>query len=561
MESLLFFVLSSLLALFGTGIPVHFKAIAPGVLVEAGRDTENTKDLAGSFLDGGQVGPAALLWSADDQLPDTEESRKRFKALKENNPYYRFSGGPAPYFEEFLKMINTDTVSDKDSESLKLLIPQNNREHLLNYLIYSNNALVHSLLSTRGLTSYTHFMPVSSPAGQPLDATILMTALLVQGGHYSSTFLRNLKPLLDEAVENREEGEVERLEIFYLNMLTLGKRFNWLQLTTLTRLFTDFDSVENSAILFRRFPDLIPQFYALILLSENPSGIVDYINDRDEAGLSDMLYTLPLGRGAVLRLMQSRQPLYRPPAFVQWIDQPISWVRQAPLLSFTHQHPQAAIYLKMIVILFSGFALALGVSSLFEKSDRYKEVNRIRSLLLLRNTIIALFFSTTIWVLIEPALLDIGSEPKAKLRLVFEFVNKVESLKSKNVDTAMLDQITILILLIFFLLQLTIYILGVIKVSEIKKQEASPELKLKLLDNEDHLFDLGLYIGLGGTVLSLILLAMDIVQASLIAAYASTLFGIIFVALLKVIHVRSFRRSIILKEEHSGHESSTSIDN
>ena len=66
---------------------------------------------------------------------------------------------------------------------------------------------------------------------------------------------------------------------------------------------------------------------------------------------------------------------------------------------------------------------------------------------------------------------------------------------------------------------------------------------MRLLENEDQLFDFGLYVGLGGTVLSLILVAVGIVEASLMAAYASTLFGIIFVALLKVLHLRPYAAS------------------
>ena len=560
LECVLFFVLASLLALFGTGIPVHFKAVAPGVLVEAGRETENIKDLASSFLDAGEVGPTALLWSADERLPESENARTRLKELLEANPHYWLSGGPAPYFEQFLQMIKVSPSEIKDRKTLEMLMPRSNREHLLHYLEFSNNTTVHALLSTRSLTRVTRFMPVSSAAGQPLDATILMNALLVQGGHFSPEFLRTLKPVIDLAVENGAENGVEKLELFYLNMLTLGKRFNWLQLTALTRIFTNLDAVEHTAILLRRLPEIFPQLYAMILLSEDPSGVADYISGRSNEKLEDLLYALPLGRGAIISLMHSRKPLYRPPVLVRWIDQPIAWVRQAPLLSFTHHHPQAAINIKLVVILISGFALALGVSSLFENNARASGPNRLEPLLILRNTIIALFFSATVWVLIEPALLDIGPEPKAKLRLVFEFANTIESIKSKNIGTAMLDQITILILIIFFLLQLIIYVLGLIKVSEIKKQNASPGLKLKLLDNEDDLFDLGLYVGLGGTVLSLILLAMDIVQASLIAAYASTLFGIIFVALLKVFHVRPLRRTIILNVENTVHESRVTTD-
>ena len=117
----------------------------------------------------------------------------------------------------------------------------------------------------------------------------------------------------------------------------------------------------------------------------------------------------------------------------------------------------------------------------------------------------------------------------------------------------MLDQVTTIILLLFFLIQLMVYVFGLIKLVEIKKQENRAGLKIRLLENEENLFDLGLYIGLSGTVIALILLTLNIVQASLIAAYASTLFGIIFVAILKVCHVRPYRRSLILKEEADSH--------
>jgi hypothetical protein len=61
------------------------------------------------------------------------------------------------------------------------------------------------------------------------------------------------------------------------------------------------------------------------------------------------------------------------------------------------------------------------------------------------------------------------------------------------------------------------------------------------------LFDLGLYVVLGGTVMSLVLLLiLDVKQDALIGAYASTLFGIIFVAILKIFHVRPYRNQLLI---------------
>ena len=65
-----------------------------------------------------------------------------------------------------------------------------------------------------------------------------------------------------------------------------------------------------------------------------------------------------------------------------------------------------------------------------------------------------------------------------------------------------------------------------------------PRIKLKLLENEDHLFDAGLYLGFAGTIVSLILVSLGVIQPSLMAAYSSTSFGIIFVSIFKIFNLR-----------------------
>ena len=102
----------------------------------------------------------------------------------------------------------------------------------------------------------------------------------------------------------------------------------------------------------------------------------------------------------------------------------------------------------------------------------------------------------------------------------------------------------------FFLVQLIIFWTCTSRISEVKNEEGlKPSLKLALLDNEENLFDLGLYVGLGGTVLSLILLlVLDVKQDALIGAYTSTLFGILFVAALKIFVVRPYRNHLLIKQ-------------
>ena len=294
--------------------------------------------------------------------------------------------------------------------------------------------------------------------------------------------------------------------------------------------------------------------FASVLLAEDAAGITRYLQEHEEAGWEALEYAVRHGRGAVQALLLKDKPLYQPSALVRLIAPLLERVQQAPLLSFTNRHMQAALNLKFLAFLAAGYAMTLSFRILVESVRRNQLLSRMQPVIILGNIIAALIFTTVLWVFLEPTLMEFEDRPNALLRLDFELVSNIDSLKSQNLVPAMLDQVTIIILLLFFLIQLMVYVFALIKVIEIKKQERRAALKIRLLENEENLFDLGLYVGLSGTVIALILLTLNIVQASLIAAYASTLFGIIFVAILKVCHVRPFRRSLILKAEADSHE-------
>src|SRR5438552_18240333 len=111
-----------------------------------------------------------------------------------------------------------------------------------------------------------------------------------------------------------------------------------------------------------------------------------------------------------------------------------------------------------------------------------------------------------------------------------------------------MNQLSLISLIIFFLIQAAIYIWCLTKLAEIRRQPIAARMKLRLIEDEDLLFDAGLYIGFVGSVLSLILMSIGIGKISMMA-YASTAFGIIFVCVLKIFHVRPLRRQLILESE------------
>jgi len=103
--------------------------------------------------------------------------------------------------------------------------------------------------------------------------------------------------------------------------------------------------------------------------------------------------------------------------------------------------------------------------------------------------------------------------------------------------------------LLFFVLQALIYVACLVKLAEIRRQRVVPRIKLRLLENEDHLFDAGLYLGFAGTIISLILVSLGVIKPSLMAAYSSTSFGIIFVSIFKIFHLRPERRKLLMEAE------------
>jgi hypothetical protein len=133
-------------------------------------------------------------------------------------------------------------------------------------------------------------------------------------------------------------------------------------------------------------------------------------------------------------------------------------------------------------------------------------------------------------------------------------VGKLVPAGAISVKSAFMNQLSLLTLLLFFVLQGLIYIACLVKLAEIRRQRVGPRMKLKLLENEDHLFDAGLYLGFVGTIVSLILVSLNIIQFSLMAAYSSTSFGIIFVSFFKIFHLRPARRKLILEAEAMSEE-------
>lgn len=526
----------------GLSFPIHFRAVSPLLLEEAAAGTDQLADRADEFLNAGKPGPVALFAQARPSLLEEPWRRERQEELLRIHPEFRFSGGPAPYFEQFLEVIDVPE-SQSGSPVMPLLLPADHRKALLGFLETSSNFTVQNLLATRALSGYQHFLPVFSAAGHPLDAAILTTALLEQSGAWQPELSRELRQLARAAPgDPRALAELERI---YLAIVSLATRTNWTQLTALLEQVPDASTLNKLAAATYQEQADFATLYSAILLSRDAPEILAYLEQAPGEGWRVMRRALNLGEGALKAMTAFDQPLYEPPAFVEAL--PLDGVENA-LKGFTQRNPRVAFILKLVALLLSGYCVALGIAVLARPIARHEFPHaRRQPLAHALYAISAIAIAALVWIAAEPRLLEFAPNTATELRLNLAQLVPQPNVSSTAPVTDMFDQVTLIVLLMFFVLQLSVFTFSLLKIREIKRHDLPPGVKITLLDNEETLFDLGLYIGLGGTVGSLALIVLELVQASLMAAYSSSLFGIIFVAMLKIFFLRPYRRRLILE--------------
>src|SRR6185436_9842623 len=167
---------------------------------------------------------------------------------------------------------------------------------------------VQSLLKLRELTATGRFVPAMRPGGQPLDALILLTGLLYQGGNLSTSLQRELRTLSTQSLQKKELGELEPV---FISLLSLGRRLDWGQLAELTRRTDSTKTLGEYAHLARVAPDQLPIIYAAALFSDSADRVAAYLIEFGKAGLEDLKLALGYGQGAVRQLLLRQVPVNR----------------------------------------------------------------------------------------------------------------------------------------------------------------------------------------------------------------------------------------------------------
>ncbi len=524
-------------------LPIYLRAIDEQVVQLAGDHSKTLKEAAQNQLRLEKPGVSHLLLEGArrSDYPDLESALASQQAFQSENPEFTFWGGAFADLENI-------PVPDPSAEAtvIQALVNRRTRQAILDRLQTSRRPGVQTLLQNRLLTQTEVFPAVSAAGGAALDAVITATALLSQGDYLTATFRLELERIASDANRGHPTRD---LESAYLDILTFAKQMNWAQFSGLIGRVESTNSLRRLAHTLATSPDELPRIFAICWLSPTIQDVTNYLDLFPETGLGDLSFGLAAHTGGLANILNRQTRIFRS----DWRMKLHQTLPLGPLwtgtTAFSLRLPWIALLTKYLAILFGSFCLIRLLFDLFPTPALTPQIFRVEGIATLRQQILALSILTLFILLGEPFLAQTGQSEETPLNWSFPTAPAAVTEKVENMVGEKVDEMTLLALILFFLVQAGLYALCLVKLKEIQKQKGSSRLKLKLLDNEDNMFDAGLYVGLGGTVLSLLVLTLNLAQVGLMAAYASTLFGIIFVSLLKIFHVRPVRRQILIEAE------------
>jgi len=546
-------------------LPVNLKSLSPTQLAAAGRGTTTLEALGEQFIDTEKLGPALLVLAAARELgdPAAESLAEQATALAAAQPALVPWGGWASALEPIVGLGAARTLSNdaagladdadavKTTPVLQALIAESARSVLRASLASSRSVGVQTVLATREVAQTGRFVPAHQPGGQPLDAVILLSALLYQSEEFSPELRRELRELA--AAANGQDA-LGHLEEFYIDLLSLAQRLDWVQLAELIRRSGGSTTLGEYAHLARIAPAELPVIYTAAFFADSADWVARYLIRYGKAGAEDLRLALGLGSGAVRQLVSRQVPIKHAttPALSEMAD-------------FSLRHPDFTLALKYLGYLAAAFLVFRGVErgllSPFLAAGAAEGDTRKS---LVQSGLLAVFAAGLLILATEPYLLAATeSLSEYRFRLSIPLLANIatpvaDAAEASSSNTPSMNTSTVVSIAVFALLQVGIYFVCLRKLAEIRAQALAPLLKLRLVENEDNLFDSGLYIGMMGTASALVLQVLGVIDHNLLAAYASNLFGLVCVALVKIRHVRGFKNALIIEAETTAAETKPS---
>jgi hypothetical protein len=521
---------AALMLLCGWLIPMHMWAVDPAVLQRAGAQTPSVVDRGVALAREKHPGSARLLLQAAQSQNITGSG------------------------EIALALSNPDLANSPSVPVTEYVIRLENRDRMLNALTASTSPAVRELLRCRDLTNTVLFPPSASASGQAFDAALCVCGQLLED-HALAPGLRDA--LGQRAALANGGGNSEPLENMAMDVMSLGQRFDLEQLKTFLGSIDDPRTLDLLAEQARNNGGQLQVLFAAVELTQRPAEVAAYLNNFSQTGLHDLGAALQFGAGGVDELTLRNQRLYDSPAMRRVAASGPCGLFFRAGADYALRVPWFALTVKWFFYISCGFLIALALHFARPPVAPIEEPLRVRGVHLARELLFALGFLLVVLLLSEPFLAQESQKADIPFRLRLPMAGAVAAGTATNVKPKLFMTTSILTLCIFFVLQALLYCVCLVKLAEIRRQNVVPRIKLRLLENEDHLFDAGLYLGFGGTIVCLILASLSLTQFSLMAAYSCTAFGILFVSIFKIFHLRPVRRQLLLQAETSPAEPAT----
>ena len=529
------------LSIIGVGwmIPSRFKSIPRSILSEAGARSESFVDLAQTAIEEENYGIAemnlevaklnlAAEWEVLDEI---------LSQAKEENPVLYRWGVWDPFLDAALKDI---PLSDYSAQPGILGVGLSNacRRSLVGLLENSRDSTVKSLLDAGELSTYKRLFPVSSVSGKSLESTLVSIGLLVQGDRLTPSLKRELRSRLASALAS---GDVAPVEDFFLDTLSLARTLNWSQFRSLFEKIQDLNTISRLRYAFHRRSDKVPLIFVSSTVAESPQQVMDYLGLYGDEGVEALESAVSFGVGAMQMLVREKLPLERAKSVAA-----VSSFKSY-LIGFSLQNPGFSLVLKYSLFFF-GALLAFWGSSVLTRSYRESSPPLLS---VVQRLFVSLVSVIILVVLSEPHLARSDASQGYSFKFVLPVLAEVngETIIIETEPTTSMEPTTLLSVSFFFILQILVFLICLLKVRQIEREDIDSLVKLRLMENEENLFDSGLYVGIAGTCISLVLQVLGLIEANLIAAYSSNLFGILGVAIVKIRLVRPYKNKLIMDSQ------------
>ncbi|MGH7953619.1 MAG: hypothetical protein ACREFE_17115, partial [Limisphaerales bacterium] len=470
--------------------PAYLNAVDVSVVQKAGENTPDLTEQGFVLAKGRNVGAAQLLlqMARAEQTPRWEKLGGVVTNLIQQHPTWAIWGGGDSHSEA---LFDSDPLLPKSGSEpfTEFVIRKQNRTVILKYLEGSARPDVQELLRCRQLTDTVIFSPSQSAAGQAFDTAISVCGLLMERGDLTPALSEGVFKLASAA---NHGGNSEPLEEALMDFMSLGQRLNWDQLVVFVGKIENVGTLHALADQARKTDDRLPVLFCSVILSGQPTEIAKYLMNFSQTGLKDLAASLRFGAGGVNELLQRNQRLYNGSGFRQRL------IEYDPFGAFyyfaandCYRLPQLALAVKWSFYLLAGFLLALALHFSRPVVSLLERPLQVRGFHFVREILFALGFLLVVILLSEPFLAQENQKEVFSFRLHLPTMGNVVPAGFTRAHPTFMNNLVLLTLLLFFVLQALIYFACLAKLAEIRRQKVPPRIKLKLLENEDHLFDAG----------------------------------------------------------------------